>query len=127
MEFYESIESSLSSLDFDRFRREFYADSNNPHRNEMSWDLALLFMTRLSESKNEELTKCLEEANLDLSRRSGSPKELFMVYLQNGEYFLGHEKNFTHFLDLIEALFIRSKSPKFIACSLEQVIDFLDR
>lgn len=128
MEFYEAVETSLSNSDYNRFRSLFFSSGNESSRDEMSWDLALLLMTHLGrETSDDEARSCLQEANLDLSRRSGNPKELFLVYLQNGGYFGRDERSLVHFFDLMEALFLRARNPKFVLNSLDQMISVYHR
>lgn len=128
MEFYQAIESSLSSLDYALFNSLFYSTTNESSRDEMSWDLALLFMDRLEKQGNiSELKSCIEKANLELTLKSGNPKELFLVYLQNSAYFASNESNFIHFLDLTQNLFERINSSKFTLNSLDQVIGVYKR
>lgn len=131
MEFYDAIERSLSNSDYSKFRSVFYSPMNESNRNEMSWDLALIFMTRLNQisesNEDDEARLCLEEANLDLSRRSGSPKELFMVYRQNSDYFTRGEANLVYFFDVMESLFTRGPNPKFVMDSLGELINFANR
>ena len=144
MEFYEAIETSLSNHDYAKFRSMFEANENASSRDEMSWDLALLLMDRLerltsdppaAESQTETAAAAatsaglasLQQANLYLTRVASNPKELILVYMQNGAYFMRTEANLLHFVDIMQNLLERASTPKFMAKSLEQVVYFIKR
>lgn len=124
MEFYESLEKSLESDQLDEFNRLFYARENEKQLDEFSWDVALLLLNYLekSESYNGEKTTLLVEANSYLCSNVGNPRELYLVYLQNAQYFLKNNAQFLLFIRLIQSLLLRT-SAKFINSSLSQAVD----
>lgn len=131
MQFYEKIEKSLETNNLDTFSRLFYeADQEQKkHIDEYSWDLALLFLNYLqksNESQDYSLNEFILKANSHLCKYHGSPKELYLVYTQNSDYFLRQDNNFIYLVDLLQTLLERT-SFKFISKSIDTSISIFNK
>ena len=88
MDFYIDFENLLQSGDLKSCIELFYLRENEAYLNQYSWDLASLFVTYLNTPNVDKNTlEFIEAANLHLCKFNGNPRELFLIYLENTEFF----------------------------------------
>lgn len=126
MEFYDRIEKLLENNELEECKELIYSTDNSKHLHEFSWDLASLFCNHLNKSiDNEPLVATLVDLSKHLCANYGSAKELFLIYLENSEYFLKEDdSNYFHLIDLLTVILDRL-SIKFVLYSLELAINEL--
>jgi hypothetical protein len=129
MDFYTSFESLLENGYLEKCIELFYLKDNEHYLNEFSWDLASLFVNYLNNSNNsietegkKSILEFVEAANLHLCKNNGNPRELFLIYLENTEFFFRQDINFLKLVDLIQILLLRVQS-KCVYHSIELAVD----
>jgi hypothetical protein len=121
--FHDEIKTLLENNEIKRFDQVFYSNENKLKIDESSWDLADLFSTLLvSFGENNEAEEAIKNATLHLCKNYGNPKELFLIYLENCEYYLKNDERFLYFVDLIEILLDRLLI-KFVYYSIEMAVN----
>lgn len=123
MEVYEALEKALEQNDLKLFQSIYFNVDNEKFKYEFSWDLVLLCITYLDKLSNQNQTEpinFLKRINKQLCECYANPKEIYLVYLENCDFFLKIE-NFDHFIDLILTIFQKT-SLKFVNSSLHSVL-----
>ncbi|CAF0705094.1 unnamed protein product [Brachionus calyciflorus] len=128
MEIYQKLESALEHNDINEFQLIFNDVENDKFKNEFSWDLALLFINYLKKYSDEKKipnSEVILHSTKKLCQNYGNPKELYLVFLENSEFFL-KDLNIMSLVDITETLLLKSTS-KFVSNSIDNFLNLLEK
>ena len=124
MEFYDKIRTLLDNNQIDECSDLFYSFESIQLVEDCSWELTSLFCEQITKQPDKKAVQFIEQASFYVAGQFGSPKELFLIYLENAESFFNLDSNYFLLVDLVQTLLLRL-SAKLVYYSLELAINQL--
>lgn len=126
MEFYDQIRTLLERNQIDECSELFYSFESIQLVEDYSWELTSLFCEQITKQTEEKTVQFIRQASFYVAGQFGSPKELFLIYLENAESYFHSDTNYFLLVDLVQMLLLRL-SAKLVYYSLELAINQLKK
>ena len=124
MEFAQQFNDLLDKGELDEATNQLYDVMNIMDIGEASWDLSSILCAFISKQSDPKSIEFARNAAMYLCQLFGSPKELFLVYLENAEGFFSDLSKYSLLVELLQTLLFRL-SARFVFYSLELALNQL--
>lgn len=126
MDFSEQFKEALDNNDLEECSTLLYGIENIGSIGEDSWELSTMLCNYISKTTVKDQIEFAHNATMYICQLFGSPKELFLVYLENAESFFTDDRKYSLLVHILQTLLLRL-SPRFIFHSLELALNQLNK
>lgn len=126
MDFSEQFKEALDTNDIEECSSLLYGIENIGSIGDDSWELSSMLCNYISKTNDKDQIEFARNATMYICQLFGNPKELFLVYLENGESFFTEDSKYSLLVDILQTLLLRL-SARFIFHSLELALNQLSK